>query len=340
MLEMKTTTKISKVDDKLHEIEQLINSQFVPGEYKNKYLYCNPDRCLDWYYDLSKNNLDIIIGSDCPSGCGNSLNTSSIIVREVVADNGKNYYMHIILKNNEDLSIFINLISDLIAYSDACTSGEEGIAMIIERFSMWKSMLKHRGESRGTAKGIIGELYTIINLLECGVDPISVIDGWTGPEMAQQDFIFSSFWVETKTISTHKSTVTINSLGQLDKPEIPGYLYVVFADQCTEYDDGAVWVEKLYDKICELVSDNPSALLKFKTKMKEFEYDRFCLPIPDPYVCKIDKDKVYEVKDKFPRLYNSYNMNGIKTVHYELLLSVIDKWGVKEGVSVWQSKTK
>ncbi len=325
---------ILKIQNKLDEIANEIEAKDEGQASLNKFLAFSKNRVLIWYTNRGKSSLDIIVQSDTVAGCGKSLNTEFITIKETSSSDKTKCWLHITLINLSDITTFMNLILDLIEHSNEALTGKEGIALVVERFSMWKNMLKHKGEEKGVAKGILGELLTIKRLLEQGVDADDVINGWGGPESTQQDFIMNNFWVETKTVGTNPSIVTINSLGQLDNPNTQGYLYVINVKACDN--EEALSVERLYDEISSCLKDKGKidALILFKTKMQEFEYNRFCLP--GAFKCEIVKEQVYNVESDFPRLRNDYQRVGIKSVHYDLLLSVIEKWIVEEGVKIWQ----
>ena len=328
---MMTYNRFNKTKLKLETVKSEINEGSKFRDNSNRFLYINKNDSLSWYMNLGEAYFDIIVQSDGCLGIGKGLNTESIEISESSSDI-KDYWLHITLKDLTQIDIFVDIILDIIEYSDEARDGKEGFSLIVDRFLMWKNMMKHKGENKSVAKGIIGELITIIRLLDQGLSSEEIINGWGGPENVQQDFILSNFWVETKTTGVNASTITINSLGQLDKEDLPGYLYLVKITENSS--NNAICVGDLYSLICEKLKNNNdfSSILLFKKKMNEFEYDRFCL---SSYKCVINEEKVFSVKDDFPRLFNKYQMTGIKTVHYELLLSVIEKWFEKEGCSVW-----
>ena len=324
--------RFNKTRLKLETVKSEIKDGSKFRDNSNRFLYISKNNSLAWYMNLCETFFDIIVQSDGCLGIGKELNTESIEIKESSSD-VKDYWLHITLKDLTQVDIFVDTILDIIQYSDEAKDGKEGVSLIIDRFLMWKNMMKHKGENKSVAKGIIGELVTIIRLLDQGVPAEQVITGWGGPENVQQDFILSNFWVETKTTSVNASTITINSLGQLDKEDIPGYLYLI---KITENSSkNAICVQHLYSLICEKLKNKNdfSSVLLFKKKMNDFEYDRFCL---SSYKCIINEEKVYSIREDFPRLFNRYQLIGIKTVHYELLLSVIEKWLEKEGCSVWR----
>lgn len=302
---------------------------------KGKLLCYNHNRNLIWYIKHLPQALDIIVQSGSPCGIGKTLNTQFIVLRENVSQDKKNYWLHITLTNLEDINTFGELIMDLIDYSNDATSDADGVGLIVERFSMWKNMLKHKGEEREVVKGIIGELLTIKHLLVLGNDGDIVINGWGGPKKTQQDFILDRFWIETKTVGEDPSVVTINNIGQLDNKNTDGYLYVI-KTKISDGDDG-VWVGSLYDEICQILQKQGKndALLTFKNKMSEFEYNRFCLP-NTAYKYDIVNEDVYKVEEDFPRLLNEYQKPGIKSVHYDLVLSALGKWFDEKGVEAWK----
>ena len=291
---------------------------------------------MNWYYTLTASNLDVLIESNCASNCGNSLNTESISVFETVTKDRAKYYLHFRLNNLKDIEIFSKLIQDLFDCAFDCSTVAKGLSQILSEFLMWKSMLKHRGESRAVVRGVIGELWTILKLLESGRDAESVINAWTGPDYAKQDFMFEDIWVESKMVGSNAAVVRISSLGQLDNPDRPGFLCVVTGDDCDDTTEGAVTFKSLYNQICALLEDVATTQYEFKKKVSDFEYNRFLLS--SSYACLISGEKIYMVKDRFPRLFNSAQMPGIKNVHYQIELSVIEQWLINEGVGVWHQE--
>lgn len=323
----------------MSELVSVIDSGAGHDGYRKRFLHRSPDGSLVWYYDLASSSFDIIVESSALCGCGNSLNTKSIRIREALSIDRVRHFLHIELVELRDIKIFSTLVLDLINYTDGCTSPENGIALLTERFLMWKAMLKHQGEDVRNVRGVIGELYTMLALLDEGCDPDDVVNSWTGPEYSKQDFMMLDKWVEAKTVNSYGSLVTISSLGQLDNNERPGFLFVVKIDQCDDDDPDAVTVQLLYDRICAKLRNIPSAKLAFLQKMQNYEYIRFLLP--DPYVCKVVGEKNYTVKDDFPRLLDSYQMTGIRSVHYDLELSVLENWIAENGRHAWTiGKTK
>lgn len=336
----KSKRMISKMTEK-ERVKSILTGicELVDGGYEGTMtrLLGNSEKgFLNWYYKLSKSTFDVIVESDSFSHCGNTLNTESIKVFETANNEKTRYYLHFELRNMKDLEIFIKLILDLFECSDDCNSGSKGLSLIIEEFLMWKSMLKHMGEAKEVVRGVIGELWTILKLLEIGRNADDVINAWTGPDYAKQDFMFEDIWIESKVVGTNAAVVRISSLGQLDNPDRPGYLCVVTASECDENVPDAVSVRILRDRICEKLKDVPSAELAFRNKLNDFEYNRFLLS--GSYTCTIAGEKVYSVEGQFPRLFNSAQMPGIKDVHYQIELAVIEHWQEKEGVEVWQQE--
>lgn len=324
---------IEEAFSKLKDVEQqIINNKIdVFGEIKS--LLSEIDNDLYWYYCIEQNQFRIIIESTYQSKCGKSFSTSTINVSEEVSNDGSLFYLNFDLLDFNEIKLFVTLISDLIEESNLFSNSKDAIKALLQRFNTWKKMLKHKNEKKNIIKGVIGELKAIEQLILINGASSEIIKSWTGPEHSQQDFLLPNFWIEAKTISSNSATVTINSLGQLDGPN-SGFLYVVSLDSCDDLNVNAISFKTLYDKICKLLEDNSEALALFNEKIAIYEYDRFLLPLYD-YKFKISNQQVYEVRDKFPRLLNEHGMIGIKTVKYELLLSVIDQWKIDEGCKLW-----
>ena len=314
-------------------VADIQSGAFVSGKYKR--LCSSVNDVLSWYYELGDNPLEIIVESKSPSGCRNSMNTASIRVWETMSVDQKWYMLHFKLLDMKDTQIFITMILDLISYTETYESSGRAISKVVERFMLWKSMMRHRGEDRSRVRGVIGELWTIKRLLEVARDGLSVINSWTGPEYSRQDFMMEDIWVESKMVTSNASLVRISSLGQLDNDDRPGYLFVTMADDCEPTADGAVSVRSLVDEIKTMLDGNPQACTAFSNKLNEYDYACYTL-MQDSYSCIVLGERLYKVEGKFPRLFNSAQMPGIRTVKYELELSSLEPWRVEDGYRKWR----
>lgn len=107
--------KIEDVQAKLNEFDLVLcNSDSV---LKNKFLCSNSSGSLTWYYNLDHLNPEVIVHSDTASGCGYSLNTETITVREAPSVSG-GFFLHFLLRDKSNLQLFKKLATDLIENSN------------------------------------------------------------------------------------------------------------------------------------------------------------------------------------------------------------------------------
>ena len=195
----------------------------------------------------------------------------------------------------------------------------------IDRFSMWKNMLKSGSYAKKKYKGLLGELIVFNSLLDM-FEAKETIECWIGPEAKEKDYSFPEFWLEVKTIKPEKLEVKITSLQQLDSAT-DGYLVVCKVE---EIDTGGITCSSLYEAISTKLGFGYE-LFAFRNKLEDLGFMPYVLN-PIQYKFKLISIDTYAVKDfpdkKFPRLTSTMGHPAIKSVNYTLTLAALEDWRV------------
>ena len=103
--------------------------------------------------------------------------------------------------------------------------------------------------------GLAGELTFLLCLMDAGVQPDVVIEGWVGPADAPQDFVLGTGAIEVKaSMSSAGFPVRIGSLEQLDdKVASPLFLAAIRFEQT----EAGQSVADLIDVVEERLVDRP-----------------------------------------------------------------------------------
>lgn len=320
------TINISKsdIERKLEYITSIWETSSEDGNNR-KFLYPAGKNCV-WSYGITKEHtFCFFLESPEQFGCGKQLCTKTIQSSEF--KNQDVWFLKLELCEISDLSIFIQLMEDLISESMKYGDDLECVHAVVSRFEKWREMMSHATSHKAEEKGLFGELYVLRNLLNT-YPAIDAVRAWMGPDYAVQDFKFATSWIEVKTIGSNAFSVKISSIKQLDSPST-GYLYVLRIDE-DEFDESAESVCSLYKEInIKLKSQSIKAYELFNSKLAEFKYMGFIASEITRFVFK--EQEIYEVNTDFPRLVSHDTKQAIKSVVYELTLSSLQDWRVEDG---------
>lgn len=283
-----------------------------------------------WYIGWSVDNLkEIILETRYKSGISTTKYSSNEI-KCYETKRGNKYRIHFVLLSASEEDVFCQLIQDLVITSEQYEEENLALAMVLERYLKWKEMFKHSSCSREKYQGLFGELIVLKWLIENNKDRISeIINGWMGPEYDKQDFILADEWFEVKTILYNKSSVTITSLAQLDRRDIPGKLCVVKVCTSETKQEGYCSVYDLYQRIKDILVQNPVDKLNFETKIENFGQ---LMILMDQFLWfKTEMLSVYVVDDSFPVLPVFTDLpTAITSVIYTLSIPGLESWKIQE----------
>lgn len=117
--------------------------------------------------------------------------------------------------------LFTEMVTDVIGviHSVATEKDEIVFRSMLQRIRMWQQFMSTSSGplSSESQLGLAGELHFLKILLEVGITPTVVLNGWVGPEDTPQDFLLGDGAIEIKaTMSSSGFPVKIGNLEQLD----------------------------------------------------------------------------------------------------------------------------
>lgn len=255
---------------------------------------------------------------------------SEIIKVKVGLRNDGRYAYSFILMDQRFKNQFFRLCYDLADSSYNCKKNNEAYSYVISLFSKWQKMMKiSKGNilSEEEVKGLIAELIVLSELLDSNMGKTTVINGWQGPEGYYQDFVFKDLWYEVKALSKRSDKIIISSIEQLDINEF-GRIYVVALDKVELGAQGCITLNEIIKNVETRLADDIILMDKFKDKLTKVGY--FYSEEYDNLIYKIDKIRIYNVDDKFPRLKRIEIPVQIGKVKYEIITATIESWLTEE----------
>lgn len=247
--------------------------------------------------------------------------TRSIGVSTLKGGDGWSLILSLLDPKQEE--VFLNMISDLISCSEV-SSKEQAQKKLTARYLQWFRLLAYGHSSIMTEaqqKGILGELLFLKKILQSGMKPMAAVQGWMGPEKADQDFIYDSAWYEIKSIGFSSDMVTISSLQQLDCSS-DGYLVVYRIEKTAPESPDGLTLRQAAHSIMISLDDVPEAEELFTEKLNKAgyldseQYDRIHFLFRS---CQ-----KYLVDSSFPRLTPQSVPNGLVRAEYSLSLSTLE----------------
>lgn len=228
-------------------------------------------------------------------------------------------------------AVFGRLCQDL-ADAAACVATETALfALFRERLMLWKRLFRDGGSGlmqKFQIKGLVGELLALENFIRSHPqEPILSLTAWTGPEGADQDFLFPDHAFEIKAVSAGAPSVSISSAGQLNCV-VPLVLRVFVLREAAPEETGALTLPLLAARIEQLLVAIPGGAAMFRNKLLEAGYveHEFYRNVAFSML----ESRLYTVEPAFPRIIPTSLPAGIPDVSYSVLFSAIEGFRVLE----------
>ncbi len=230
----------------------------------------------------------------------------------------------------EQDGVFEQFCADLISYSQHAGSETDVLKLVAKRFKQWNKLLAQQRKclmDENNRKGLLGELIYLSEVIKKGRSVLSALEGWVGPDGADQDFVYSDGWHEIKAVGVNASFVKISSREQLDC-SIPGELVVMKIDKCAPERRGGISLSEQVDAVTALVQDDENACMLLERKLLLYGF----IDLPEYRKQKYfySGQIKYRVDETFPRLTSEMMPPQIAGVQYVLSLAGIEEWRMEE----------
>ena len=294
-------------------------------QYNGGYQLVDATHPLHWYVgysDVGRRTLMLIAGARFKQ----LQSSRSIEVSQRQRPQDEKWTLSFDLFLSEQSDVFAFFCSDIIEYTRSCSSEAEGVQLIEKRWMQWNLLLEKQRKTLLSASeqlGLIGELYTLIQLIRMGKKPDEAVSAWVGPEGADRDFEFSDVWYEVKTTGAASQTITVSSLEQLDD-SIAGHLRIVRADKCSPERSDGVTLDALVEEAKETIGSSLAAASSFDRKLLQIGYLSRAEYASQKYL--ISNFASYRVDSTFPKILRSSISSEIVSARYDLSIAAIEPW--------------
>jgi hypothetical protein len=229
------------------------------------------------------------------------------------------WILSLALQDSRFNEIFLRLTSHLVTASQNETNEIEAWRTVAKVLDAWKRLLRSRPPgvlSLEELRGLVGELWVLLNRFIPIMPPADALAGWLGPMGAPQDFWYEdSGYHETKSIGPSSSHVKISSAEQLDQPDMA--LLVLHAPQAAETDSGATNLVRLVEQAegALVTADVPTVDLHLRLKRLGVEIE---MPYYTDTWFSFTVLESFKVLPSFPAIRASELPAGVERVRYSL----------------------
>ena len=238
------------------------------------------------------------------------------------------------LEKHVDQDLFSAMCHTLASALREVTDSATALAVALAQVKRWKAFMA--GKNRGLLsleeiRGLFGELTFLRQLLDHGSEQ-NALNSWEGPELVQQDFIFGNTALEVKTLSgRERNSIRISSEDQLYSLNDRLFMKVFRLSEIPDSVE-AVSLNGLVKRITDDISDHVASELFLDklarvgyTELHEYDNPKFI----------VSEERLYCVRDDFPKLIRSELPDGVSNVRYSIDLEKIKPYLVENDI-LWE----
>lgn len=223
------------------------------------------------------------------------------------------------LKDLAHRVVFETLCRDIVEFGCTAKDPETAVQYVLLRTYKWHHMLRSGGRAWLSAEeqqGLVGEL-AFLRELASEFSPYFAIEAWSGPLGSPKDFEFNGCCVELKTKrSTSCAKIRISSSEQLANVDGSRLFLLVKNVELTVLGEGETLQEHV-SCTAKMFETDLAAYALWEERIKSTGYES-----ENDYEgrrWKLEGEKVYEVKEGFPRLCSPLP-EGVHNVNYTISL--------------------
>jgi len=228
-----------------------------------------------------------------------------------------------ILNDPSFTDIFSILCEDIYQTAEKEANQKKMIRGVIGRLQMWTQFLDvfgSQGLSPEYQRGLYGELKFLHTLLIPKIGVERAIHAWKGPLKGNQDFQFAGIGVEVKTsIAKQLQKIVIANEQQLDDAGL--HVLYLYNLSLREVADSGETLPGLIDTIRSEINLNNGPIAEFELQLFKSGYLDKHRTKYESHGYSDRNERIFLVKDGFPRIIEKDLKNGVGDVKYSINLS-------------------
>ena len=292
------------------------------------FLQIDTQHPLEWHIGYqSIHQRTLLLVSDAEISAIESSKSMAVSRRRRETDN--RWVLTFELLRNEQQGVFAILCCDIIEHSRSAADEADALKLVTTRFKQWSKLLETQRSGlmdEQSRKGLLGELLFLEERIANMDSTMAAVQGWSGADGADQDFIYPDGWFEIKSIGLSAVSVTISSLEQLNCKDV-GELVINRIDKSAPDKAGAVSLNDVVRNMSVTLIGNADALDLFRTKLSQYGYIDLQEYSEQKY--HYSGTQRYCVDETFPKLTSDNVPAQVVSLHYELDLPSLAGW-IKE----------
>lgn len=305
---------------------ELLEKQWSGINYtEGGFLQIDTQHPLEWhigYQSISQRTLLLV----CDTEISAIESSKSMMVSRRRRESDNRWTLSFELLRSEQQDVFAILCCDVIEYSRPAVTEAEALKLVIGRYKQWSKLLETQRNGlmdEHRRKGLLGELLFLEQRITSANSTLSVIQGWTGANGADQDFIYPDGWFEIKSAGASAVSATISSLEQLDCAD-DGELVIKRIDKAAPDKAGAFSLNDVVRRMSAILIGDTEAFDLFCSKLSAYGYMDLQEYSEQKYYCF--STQRYLVDESFPKLTKANVPTQVSALHYELDLPSLADW--------------
>jgi hypothetical protein len=224
------------------------------------------------------------------------------------------------LLRNKYQGVFVIICCDIIEYSRMTVNEKETLVLVTSCYKRWNKLFKlHRDGllDEYSQKGLLGKLLFLEMRIDESDSALTTVQGWSGADSTDQDFMCQDGWYEIKSIGDSASSVAISSLERLGCEDY-GELIIQITDKVMPERAGAVLLNDVVCRISNNLVNDIDTLELFHAKL--FAYGYIDLQEYSKQKYHYSAMQRYSMGSSFLQLTTKSIPAQIVSLHYELNL--------------------
>lgn len=254
---------------------------------------------------------------------------SNVVLVERYEDRSGKWNLSFTLQDRKFDEVFLRLADDVHGRSAPSASESSALDRVGVVFDEWRRLLKPRPKgllSMEELRGLIGELWLILNEFTATMPMSAAVEGWLGPMGLPQDFWYASNgFHEAKSIGPSTSRLRISSEHQLDEDDLE--LIVLQVATTDDQTVGAMNLPSMVAKVRTSLTESAASAEGLDERLARLGVDLAETFYQDTWFLPTRKT-IYNVGSDFPRIAASALSGGISRVTYQLDLVDLEEFKV------------